>query len=203
MLNNRYRLQLINLLLAYVESFIYLGSIIDEHCGSDADVKARIVKPTAADLQLKNIWNAKSMSTNNKARTSSTNVKTVLFHHPQDTSVCSWLSTRNTSDPLARRYQQQPTMREDIPDSSGGRYQEEVLRVDRAHTEESTQLRHKTSPHLESSRPKEKRKIEEDITPRNGDRHEENEQKLDRSRKEGGGQSGLKISDRQPMLHLE
>ncbi|VDP40918.1 unnamed protein product [Schistosoma margrebowiei] len=38
-----------------VKTFTYLGSIINEHGGSDADVKARIVKARAAYLQLKNI----------------------------------------------------------------------------------------------------------------------------------------------------
>ncbi|VDO71852.1 unnamed protein product, partial [Schistosoma curassoni] len=56
---------------------------------------------------------------------------------------------------------------------------------------ESTQLRHKTSLHMESSRPKEKRKAKEDITPGNGNRHEKNEQELDGTRKEGPG----RISD--------
>ncbi|VDO60555.1 unnamed protein product [Schistosoma margrebowiei] len=32
-------------------------TIIDEHDGSDADVKARIGKARAAYLQMKNIWN--------------------------------------------------------------------------------------------------------------------------------------------------
>ncbi|VDP39449.1 unnamed protein product [Schistosoma margrebowiei] len=35
-----------------VESFAYMGSIIDEQGGSDADVKARIEKTRAAFLQL-------------------------------------------------------------------------------------------------------------------------------------------------------
>ncbi|VDO48474.1 unnamed protein product [Schistosoma margrebowiei] len=34
-----------------VKTFTYLGSIIDEHGGSDADVKARIGKVRAAYLQ--------------------------------------------------------------------------------------------------------------------------------------------------------
>ncbi|VDP40188.1 unnamed protein product [Schistosoma curassoni] len=42
-----------------VENFIYLVRIIDEHGGSDADVKARIGKARAAYLQLRNIWNPK------------------------------------------------------------------------------------------------------------------------------------------------
>ncbi|VDP72119.1 unnamed protein product [Schistosoma curassoni] len=45
-----------------VQSFTYLGSIIDEQGGSDADVKSRISKASDAFLQLKNIWNSKQMS---------------------------------------------------------------------------------------------------------------------------------------------
>ncbi|VDO99773.1 unnamed protein product [Schistosoma margrebowiei] len=98
---------------------------------------------------------------------------------------------------------QQPTMGENKPDPSGGRNQEEVLEVDRAQIEESTQLRHKTSPHMESSRRKEKRNTKEDITPGNGNRHEKDEQELDGTRKEGIGQSGLENAGRRPMLHWE
>ncbi|VDO88991.1 unnamed protein product [Schistosoma curassoni] len=45
-----------------VETFTYLGSIIDEQGGSDADVKARIDKARAAYLQLRNIWNSKQLT---------------------------------------------------------------------------------------------------------------------------------------------
>ncbi|VDO52539.1 unnamed protein product [Schistosoma margrebowiei] len=38
-----------------VRTFTYLGSIIDEHGGSNVDLKARIGKARAAYLQLKNI----------------------------------------------------------------------------------------------------------------------------------------------------
>ncbi|VDP57367.1 unnamed protein product [Schistosoma mattheei] len=41
--------------LVDVKPFTYLSSTIDEHAGSDADVKARIGKARAAHLQLKNI----------------------------------------------------------------------------------------------------------------------------------------------------
>ncbi|VDP49673.1 unnamed protein product [Schistosoma margrebowiei] len=40
-----------------VKTSTYLGSINDEHGGSDADIKARIDKARAVSLQLKNIWN--------------------------------------------------------------------------------------------------------------------------------------------------
>ncbi|VDP27347.1 unnamed protein product [Schistosoma margrebowiei] len=59
------------------ESFTYLGSIIDEQGGSDADVKARIGKARIAFLQLKNIWNSKQLSTNIKVTIFNTNDKTV------------------------------------------------------------------------------------------------------------------------------
>ncbi|VDP46420.1 unnamed protein product [Schistosoma margrebowiei] len=58
--------------------------------------------------------------------------------------------TQSTSDPLARHHQQRPTMEENKPDPSGRGNQE----VDRTHIEESTQLRHKTSPHMESLKAK-------------------------------------------------
>ncbi|VDP24839.1 unnamed protein product [Schistosoma curassoni] len=51
-----------------VKVFTYLGSIIDEHGGSNADVKARIGKARAAYLQPKNTWNSKQLSTNTKFR---------------------------------------------------------------------------------------------------------------------------------------
>ncbi|VDO57015.1 unnamed protein product [Schistosoma margrebowiei] len=110
---------------------------------------------------------------------------------------------QDTSHPLVRPYQQQPTMRENKPDPNGKRNQEEALEVDRTHIEESTQLRHKLSSHMESSRPNgEKRKTKEHVTPRNGKRYEKNEQTLDRTGKEGRvGQSGLENAGRRPMLH--
>ncbi|VDP61180.1 unnamed protein product [Schistosoma mattheei] len=44
-------------ILEDLESFTYLGSIIDEQGGSDADVKAKISKARTAFIHLKNIWN--------------------------------------------------------------------------------------------------------------------------------------------------
>ncbi|VDO77483.1 unnamed protein product [Schistosoma margrebowiei] len=108
---------------------------------------------------------------------------------------------QNTSDPLDKHYQQQFIVEKNKSDLSGGRTQEEALEVDRTHIEESIQLRHKASPHLESSESKETRKTKEHITLRNGDRHNNNEHELNRTRKEGGGQSGSKNADRWPMLH--
>ncbi|VDO73441.1 unnamed protein product [Schistosoma margrebowiei] len=63
-----------------VKTFTYLGSIIDEHDGSDAGVKARIGKVRAAYLQLKNIRISKQLSINIKIRIFNTNVNTVLLY---------------------------------------------------------------------------------------------------------------------------
>ncbi|VDP21674.1 unnamed protein product [Schistosoma margrebowiei] len=98
---------------------------------------------------------------------------------------------QNTSDPLAKHYQQPPTVRENKPDPGKRRSQEELLEMDRIHIEESTQLHHKTSSHMEPSRPKERRKTKEHIKLVNRNRHEKNEQELDGTRKEVRGQSGL------------
>ncbi|VDP29562.1 unnamed protein product [Schistosoma margrebowiei] len=65
--------------LGDVESFTYLGGIIDEQGGSDADVKARIGKARTAFLQLKNIWNSKQLSTNIKRTTTTTIKKVQIF----------------------------------------------------------------------------------------------------------------------------
>ncbi|VDO59745.1 unnamed protein product [Schistosoma margrebowiei] len=72
-----------------VKTFTYLGSIIREHGGSDADVKARIGKARAAYLQLKNIWNSKQLSANTKVRVFNTNVKTVLLYGAE-----TWITTK-------------------------------------------------------------------------------------------------------------
>ncbi|VDP48116.1 unnamed protein product [Schistosoma mattheei] len=138
---------------------------------------------------------------NDHSTVRSGNLKNYESHHPKDTSVYEQLSMQNTSDSLARYYQQQRTIGENKPDLSGGRNQEEEMEVDRTHIEESTQLRHKTSPHMESSRPKENRKTKEHITLRNGERHDENKQQLDRTRKEDPRQSELENGGRRPMLH--
>ncbi|VDP17507.1 unnamed protein product [Schistosoma margrebowiei] len=63
-----------------VKTLTYLGSIIDEHGESDADVRARIGKARAAYLQLRNVWKSKQLSTNTKVRIFNTNVKTVLLY---------------------------------------------------------------------------------------------------------------------------
>ncbi|VDP36059.1 unnamed protein product [Schistosoma curassoni] len=104
---------------------------------------------------------------------------------------------------ITTKLNQQPIVGKNKPDPSGGRNQKEALEVNRTHIEESTELRHKTSPHMEPSRPKEKRRTKEHNTPRKGNRHDKNEQQSDRTRKEGPGQSGLENAKWRPMLDWE
>ncbi|VDP31246.1 unnamed protein product [Schistosoma margrebowiei] len=60
-----------------------MGSIIDEHGGSDANVKARIGKTRAAFLHLKNICISKQLSTNVSVRIFNMSVNTVLLYRTE------------------------------------------------------------------------------------------------------------------------
>ena len=66
--------------LEEVESFIYLGSIVNGQGGTDADVKTRIGKARAAFLQLKNVWASRDLSLNTKIRLFNSNVKAILLY---------------------------------------------------------------------------------------------------------------------------
>ncbi|VDO75699.1 unnamed protein product [Schistosoma margrebowiei] len=74
-----------------VESYTYVGSIIDEQGGSDADVKARIGKSRTAFLQLKKIWNSKQLSTNIKVSIFSAKFKAFLLYVAE-----TWRTTTTT-----------------------------------------------------------------------------------------------------------
>nr|KAG5685953.1 hypothetical protein BaRGS_029448 [Batillaria attramentaria] len=51
-----------------VESFVYLGSVVDGQGGTDRDVTARIGKARAAMVMLKNVWASKVVSIRTKLR---------------------------------------------------------------------------------------------------------------------------------------
>nr|KAG5688542.1 hypothetical protein BaRGS_010177 [Batillaria attramentaria] len=63
-----------------VESFVYLGSVVDGQGGTDRDVTARIGKARAAMVMLKNIWASKVVSIRTKLRIFNSNVKSVLLY---------------------------------------------------------------------------------------------------------------------------
>ena len=61
--------------LEAVNSFTYLGRIIDQQGGTDADVKARIGKARIAFIELKKIWATRELSSKTKIRLFYSNVK--------------------------------------------------------------------------------------------------------------------------------
>ena len=63
-----------------VESFVYLGSVVDKQGGTDRDVAARIGKARGAFVMLKNIWASKAIRTRTKLCIFNSNVKSVLLY---------------------------------------------------------------------------------------------------------------------------
>ena len=63
-----------------MDSFTYLGSVIDSQGGTDADVKTRINKARIAFRLLKNFWASRDLSVNTKIGLFNTNAKAVLLH---------------------------------------------------------------------------------------------------------------------------
>ena len=66
--------------LEEVESFTYLGSVVDKLGGTDADVKVRIGKARAAFHQLRNVWKSSELPRNTKIRIFNSMVKPVLLY---------------------------------------------------------------------------------------------------------------------------
>nr|KAG5703541.1 hypothetical protein BaRGS_020175 [Batillaria attramentaria] len=63
-----------------VESFVYLGSVVDGQGGTDRDITARMGKARAAMVMLKNVWASKVVSIRTKLRIFNSNVKSVLLY---------------------------------------------------------------------------------------------------------------------------
>ena len=66
--------------LEEVDSFTYLGSIIDVQGGTDADIRTRIGKARAAFKQLNKVWSCNNLSLQTKVRIFNTTVKPVLLY---------------------------------------------------------------------------------------------------------------------------
>ena len=66
--------------LEEVESFGYLGSIVDTRGGTEVDVKKRISKARAAFHILRNVWKSMIIGKTTKIRLFNTNVKSVLLY---------------------------------------------------------------------------------------------------------------------------
>ena len=63
-----------------VQSFTYLGSVLNVEGENDEDIKIRIQKARAAFVMLRKIWNAKEIKTCTKLRIFRSNVKSVLLY---------------------------------------------------------------------------------------------------------------------------
>ena len=63
-----------------VESFVILGSVLDQQGGTDRDVTARIGKARAAFVMLKNIWAPGGISMRTKLRIFNSSVKLILLY---------------------------------------------------------------------------------------------------------------------------
>jgi len=78
--------------LEEVEAFTYLGSIVNNHVGTDIDVKAQIGKARLAFLQLKKIWSARTIATQTKIRIFNSNMKSVLLYGSE-----TWRATKKST----------------------------------------------------------------------------------------------------------
>ena len=76
--------------LEEVEAFTYLGSIVNNHGGTDTDVKT--YWQGIAFLQLKTIWNARPIATQTKIRIFDSNIKSVLLYGSE-----TWRTTKKTT----------------------------------------------------------------------------------------------------------
>ena len=79
--------------LEEVESFTYLGSIINQQGGTDVDVKTRIGKARAAFITLRNIWKSRQITTRTKLRLFNSNVKSVLLYGAE-----TWRTIKTTTN---------------------------------------------------------------------------------------------------------
>ena len=77
--------------LEEVKTFTYLGSVMNQQGGTDADVKTRIGKARAAFIALKNIWRSNLITSRTKIRLFNSNVKSVLLYGAEP-----WRTTKTT-----------------------------------------------------------------------------------------------------------
>ena len=78
-----------------VESFIYLGSVVDKKGGTDQDVTARIGKARTAFVMLKKLWASRQIGEKTKLRIFNSNVKSVLLYGCE-----TWRMTKKTTQKI-------------------------------------------------------------------------------------------------------
>jgi len=77
-----------------VTQFTYLGSIIDNTGGTEADIKARVRKAQVAFNALNKIWNSTKYSTQTKLRIFNTDVKAVLLYGCETWKNSKYITTK-------------------------------------------------------------------------------------------------------------
>ena len=77
-----------------VNSFTYLGSIINKEGGTKEDVNNRLKKARAAFSMLSKIWRSTNIRTNTKIRIFNSNVKSVLFYGSESWSLTKKLESK-------------------------------------------------------------------------------------------------------------
>ena len=114
-------------LLEEVNSFTYLGSVVDSQGGTEADVKARIGKARAVFLQLKNVWSSKDLTLQTKIKIFNINVKPVRLYgsetwrtsgnYKEGADLYQLMSTKNLAGTLANHHQQRRPMAKNKPEA--------------------------------------------------------------------------------------
>nr|KAG5713381.1 hypothetical protein BaRGS_024929 [Batillaria attramentaria] len=95
-----------------VESFVYLGSVVDGQGGTDRDVTARIGKARAAMVMLKNVRASKVVSIRTKLRIFNSNGKSVLLDGCETWSTTKTMQQKIRNEELCERAGQEPVAKQ-------------------------------------------------------------------------------------------
>ena len=196
--------------LEEVETFTYLGSVINKRGGTDADVRARIGKARVAFLQLKNIWSSRVLSSRTKIRLFNSNVKMVLLYGAE-----TWRITNTTINKVhtfvnncLRRILQihwpdtiskQLIVGKDTTTTCRRGNQKKKMGLDWPLAPKTSNKHHQASADMESSRQTEKRTTKKHVATGPPGRHQEDGLHLEPVREDGPGQGTLAICCRRPM----
>ena len=93
-LNSKEPLRIYNETIERVTQFTYLGSIIDNTGGTEADIMARIRKAQIAFSALNKIWQSTTYSTQTKLHIFNTNVKAVLLYGCETWKNSKYITTK-------------------------------------------------------------------------------------------------------------
>ena len=142
-----------------VESFAYLGSVVDQQGGTDRDVTARSSKARAAFVMLKNIWASAGISMRTKLRIFKSNVKSVLLYGCEtwrttqtiQQKIQTFFNTcmRRIYNPMAREDPKRRSVGASGTGTSGQADTVEEVGLDRTHPLEASIQHHTPNPDLE------------------------------------------------------